>query len=353
MTIAAARTPHPTNQSAATDATPDRLTDIRARGALRCGIWPEVNGFAVERPDGGFAGFDIDLCRAIAAAILGGDARVEFVRVANAGEFLAHDDVDLAIRRLSRTPSREASGEWSFGPATFHDGQTFLVPKSSGITSVAQLAGQRVCVLDRERHPRIVRDHFRQRGQSVSLLLVEDDAQAESALRDHRCRAYSADLSWLAAARAAMRDGADFALLPEFISSEPLAPLMRARDGALAQRVRCTVWALLAAEEHGIDAAVLSHPDAAPGVAATFGASALLRDAQAGPCAAMGDGALRAAVSAAGNYGEIYERNLGAQTVLRLERGPNRLERDGGLLSAAAIFTPSNSPARTHPQRAP
>lgn len=332
----------------ATAATPhDRVSDIRARGVFRCGVWPEVNGFAAERPGVGLVGFDIDFCRAIAGAVLGDGTRVQFVRVANAGEFLAQHDVDVAIRRLSRTPAREASGQWLFGPVTFHDGQAFLVPRSQGIASVAQLAGQRVCVLDRERHPRIVRDHFRQRGQTVSLVLVEDDAQAGAALRGHRCLAYSADRSWLAAAAASADLGngsADFDLLPELISSEPLAPLMRAGDRTLAQIVACTARVLLAAEEDGMRAGDLSH---SPG---TVGAVAPPRAAPADTCAmVVGEAGLRAAVSAAGNYGEIYERNLGAASGLRLERGPNGLQRDGGLMSASAIIIPPAAPTRPDP----
>ena len=220
-----------------------------------------------------------------------------------------------------------------FGPVTFYDGQGFLVPRDRGIGDSMQLAGRRVCVMSAERHPATLRRFSDEHNLRMQLVPVETDAQAEAALRQQRCDAYSADLSWLAAARSSFSDGlARYALLSELISKEPLAPMMRAEDTELLQLVRWTIYALIEAEELGIDSRnVAALPQAAPRLREWL-------NLHPGVNVALdaGDWA-RALIAGVGNYGELYERNLGALSTIKLDRGINRLWSAGGLLFAPPL----------------
>lgn len=313
--------------SAAAGARTSRLADIRARGMLGCGIWPHVAGFAVEK-DGHYSGFDVDMCRAVAAAILGDADKVRFVPLEHLGQFTARPDVDMAIRRLSWTLGRESANGLIFGPVTFYDGQGLLVPKASGIRSASQLSDERVCVIDTEHHPKTLHDYFAGHGQAIRLVLVENDEAAEEALNDSRCRAYSADISWLAAARSGFRDGVSrYEILSDTISKEPLAPLMRARDTQLVQLVRWTVYAMIEAEELGLD----SHNIRAAGPRSSRVSAFLKIHPGSRVVPGAGDW-VPAIIEGVGNYGEVFDRNLGGSSPIKLDRGLNRLWSRGGLL---------------------
>jgi general L-amino acid transport system substrate-binding protein len=310
----------------------DRLADIQARGTLNCGIWPYVPGFAMEH-DGRYVGFDVDICRAVAAAILGDATRVRFITLADVKQFAERDDVDLVVRRLTWSLSREGASGMTFGPITFYDGQGFLVPKSSGIRRASQLAGERICVTDVERHPETLYNFFRGSGREIQLIFVENDKQAEEAMRGNRCRAYSADMSWLAAARSGFLDGLTrYDILSDQISKEPLAPLMRAQDTELVQLVRWTIFSMIEAEELGLS----SH-----NIDAVKSSSSRVRSflgIHPGSRVALGAGDwVRAIIGGVGNYGEVYDRNLGAGSSIQLDRGLNRLWSQGGLLYAPPL----------------
>jgi general L-amino acid transport system substrate-binding protein len=310
----------------------NRLADIRARGALNCGVWPHVPGFAIEH-DGQYAGFDIDICRAVAAAILGDATKVEFLPVTRVTQFAGRQDIDLAVRRLTWTLAREAGNGMVFGPVTFYDGQGFLVPKNSGISKASQLAGERICVINMEHHPRTVYNYFRDRGHEVPLVLVENDEQAEQAMRGHRCRAYSADVSWLAAARSVFFEGlARYEILPDQISKDPLAPLMRREDTELLQLVRWTIYVIIEAEELGLSSRNVDSLRSGTSQQRAF------LSVHPGSHVALGaDGWVRAIITGVGNYGEVFNRNLGVGSSIRLDRGLNRLWSQGGLMYAPPL----------------
>jgi general L-amino acid transport system substrate-binding protein len=296
----------------------NRLAEIQARGVVNCGIWPYVPGFATER-DGRYVGFDVDICHAVAAAVLGDATKVSFVMVQDIKQFSEHKDIDLAVRRLTWTVSRETQNGMAFGPVTFYDGQGFLVARDSGIKSASQLAGERICVIDIERHPDTLYRYFHDSGRKVRIVLVESDKEAEEAMRDNRCRAYSADVSWLAAARSGFAEGpARYEILPDQISKEPLAPLMRAQDVELLQMVRWTIFSMIQAEELGLTSRNVDSHNI---------------DTGSDPSQAR----LRAIVAGVGNYGEVFERNLGADSAIKLDRGLNRLWSQGGLLYAPPL----------------
>lgn len=311
-------------------ASSNRLAEIRGRGALNCGIWPYVPGFAMKH-NGRYVGFDVDICRAVAVAILGEDAKVSFMELEHIGQFNERDDVDIVVRRLTWTLHREADTGTTFGPVTFYDGQGFLVTRESGINNISQLAGQPVCVLNIERHPQTLFEFLQEGGHESQLVLVESDEEAETALRSSRCLAYSADASWLAAARSEFPSGpAGYEILPERISKEPLAPLMRSEDSKFTRIVHWTIFVMIAAEELDISSHNLR--------AVESGASSAQSLLDAYPAiseVALGPGEWAGAIIAAvGNYGEVYERNLGDRSAIRLERGLNRLWTNGGLMYA-------------------
>lgn len=301
-----------------------RLADIRARGALTCGIWPQVRGFAMRR-DGTYVGFDIDTCRAVAAAIFGDASKIRFVELAHIEQLQQRSDIDLVVRRLTRTREREVATGMVFGPVTFHDGQGFLVPRNSGIERISQLAAGPICVINAERHPKILFEFLRENDSNREIVLVQSDEEAEQALRGGRCAAYSADISWLAAARAGFANGQQrYDILPDLISREPLAPLMRPDDAEFVEVVRRTISTLLEAEELGIDSS---------NVMSSFNHRSQAGSWTTEPQGSIPIGHMRPIISSVGNYGEMYERNLGAGSGLNLERGLNRLRSDGGLLA--------------------
>lgn len=314
------------------EAATNRLADIRARGTLNCGIWPYVPGFAIER-DGRYTGFDVDICRAVAAAILGDATKVEFVTLSHVTQFAQRKDLDLAVRRLTWTLSREMASGTVFGPITYYDGQGFLVPKNSGIKNVSQLTGERICVINRERHPATLYDYFRDSGREIQIVRVESDKDAEEAMRRNRCRAYSADISWLAAARSSFLNGLTrYEILPEQISKEPLAPLMRVEDTELVQLVRWTIFTMIEAEELGLSSRNIDSIKSSSSRVRSF------MSIHPGSRVALGAGDwVRAIIAGVGNYGEVYDRNLGADSSIRLERGLNRLWSQGGLVYAPPL----------------
>lgn len=318
--------------SSAEAADTSRLADIRARGTLNCGIWPYVPGFAIER-DGRYAGFDIDICRAVAAAIFGDATKVGFVTLAHVKQFAERKDIDLVVRRLTWTPRRERAGGVVFGPIIYYDGQGFLVPKDGGIRNVSQLTGGRICVINMERHPETLYNYSRDSGREIRSVLVESDKDAEEAMRRDRCVAYSADISWLAAARSGFLNGLTrYEILPDQISKEPLAPLMRAEDTELVQLVRWTIFAMIEAEELGLSSQNINSMKSNSSRVRSF------MGIHPGSRVALGAGDwVRAIIAGVGNYGEVFDRNLGADSSIKLERGLNRLWSDGGLVYAPPL----------------
>jgi general L-amino acid transport system substrate-binding protein len=291
-----------------------RIEDIRARGYFGCGIGPHVEGFAVKQGDG-YVGFDADTCRAVAAAILGPDAKVVFTPAENVRQLKEDAAIDLVARRITWSLSRAATHDLMFGPITFYDGQGFMIPRGQTLDAVS-----RICV-EAGPHTKTLADHLRATGKAATIVAVENDAAAEQALDENRCGAYSADVTWLAAARGRFKDGvARFDILPQMVSKEPLAPLVRRGDDRFFEVVRWAIFAVIEAEERGIT----SHD------AARF---------KVGHGAVLGLDELWAqwVIAAVGNYAEMYDRNLGVNSPLKLERGINRLWTNGGLIYAPPL----------------
>jgi general L-amino acid transport system substrate-binding protein len=316
------------------------LQRIRARDRLVCGSNGQLPGFSVIRPDGRFSGFDVDICRAVAAAVLGDGSKLELRPLTTTDRFaaLASGEVDLLSRNTTVTLGRDAPGgnALSFAPVVFFDGTAILAPTRSGIRSLADLGGRTICVLSGSSNETVLSDRLRQLGLSHTPLRFQTADQAFSAYESGRCTAISSDRSGLAARRTSLREREAHTLLSEVLSKEPLAPATVQADPAWADAVRWVVYALFEAEEQGITQAnvkaSLAEAKADPKLADRR--RFLGVEGNLGSQLGLPDDFVVKLIGAVGNYGEIYRRNVGADSRLQIERGPNRLARDGGLLIA-------------------
>ena len=312
-----------------------RLDNVRARGFVTCGILPVVAGFATLSAKDGARGMDVDICRAVAAAIFGNPGKVKYVEARNVAQLRTSDDIDLVARRITWSLTRATGNGLMFGPITFYDGQGFMVPKKSGITSAKQLDGKPVCVQAVEAHATSVTTYFKASGLKLTAVRIDDDVAAERALTEGTCAAFSADTSWLGAARAGMAGGAAaYDILPELISKEPLAPLVRQGDDQFFEIVRWSIFAQIAAEEYGISSQNIDTPGAHEDLEAQ---QFLGRAPGNGAALGLSEHWAYDVVKNVGNYGEMFERNVGSKSPIKLERGLNRLWTDGGLMYAPRL----------------
>ena len=313
------------------------LDDVKGRGKLLCGVNPGLQGFAAKGADGAWAGFDVDYCKAVAAAILGDGARVEFVPVNAKERFdkLKSGAVDLLSRNTTWTMERETKIGIRFSGIAYHDGQGFIVKKLLGVTSALNLTGATICFLASTTTQGNVEDFFREKQMSFTPMMFDDIGEMVKAFDESKCDAYTADLSQLYAVRLKLGNPDDSIVLPDVISKEPLGPAVRQGDEQWFNIIRWTLFVLIDAEELEVKAAsvdTLKAESTKPnvrrllGVEGTFGVDLGL-DA---------DWAARA-IKAAGNYGEIFDRNLGKDSPLLIERGVNALWNAGGLLYAPPV----------------
>jgi len=310
-----------------------RLSRIRQRGVLVCGVSPGIAGFAQVDGQGHYTGFDIDICRAVAAAVVGSADRIRYEPVASIDVFQRSSDIDIVSRRLTWSLRREGM-HVLFGPVTFYDGQGFLVPQRSQVTQAAELAGVPVCVAEGSEHDVTLTAYFRRHQLALNRVPTADGAAGGRALADGRCQALSADVSELASVRSTMENPRGFRILADRISQEPLSQLVREEDVDLFDVLRWTVFAMIAAEQLGVTAANVSEMATRddPEIARLLGASP-------GNGAALGldEAWARHVIADVGNYGEVFERNLGMTTPVALERGLNAPWTRGGLLFAPPL----------------
>ncbi len=313
------------------------MAKIRERGRLVCAVDGAVPGFSTVGPGGAFVGIDADFCRAVAAAVLGDPAKVEFRPVTAGERFVALNsgEVDLLSISSTHTLSRDAPGgnALSFGPVFFYDGQGVMVPRASGIRSLKDLAGKPICVESGTNTELNLADRMRELGISYQPLRFQSGEQAYPAYEQGRCAAITSDSSLLAGKRSGFKDPGAHGLLPDLLSKEPSAKVTVQADPAWADAVRWITYTLFEAEERGLRqanvearrAAASADPSQADlrrflGLEGDFGRQLGL----------PADFTVRV-VKAVGNYGELFERHLGKATPLGLERGPNRLWTAGGL----------------------
>lgn len=310
-----------------------RLDRIRQRGSLVCGVAPGIAGFSEVDKNGRYSGFEVDICRALSAAIFGTADRVTFVQATSIQDFLRSPDVDIVSRRLTVSLTREAFGVM-FGPIVFYDGQGFLVSKTLGAKRLRDLSGVPVCVDAGTPFEFTLNQYFRSSRIALKAFLLKSRAELGKALDSGRCSAFTADVSELGAIRSRMAKAVDFDILSDYISKEPLAPLMRQDDVLFFNVLRWTVYAMITAEDMGITAANVDQmlanddPDRKRllGVVPGNGKALGLNERWAYNVIKM-----------VGNYGEMFDRNVGARSAIKLERGLNNLWTNGGLIYAPPL----------------
>ena len=310
-----------------------RLDLVRERGALVCGVTPGVLGFAAVDDRGRYSGLDVDVCRAFAAAIFGTPDKVRFVAAGTVDAFLRSKEVDLVSRRLTWSLQREGLG-LLFGPVTFYDGQGFMVPRGGKVKTPRDLANARICIVPGTVTEYNLNTYFQSRNLPIRKVLLKSHDQAETEFSAGRCDALTADLSELGSIRSTMAKRDGFEILPELISKEPLGPIVRQDDDRFFNVLRWTVFALIAAEELGITSANVAEKTGSAdldvkrflGVVPGNGRALGLDEAWAANV-----------IKAVGNYGEMFERNVGMQSPIRLERRLNGLWTDGGLMYAPLL----------------
>jgi len=326
-----------TEEMAAPAPTQNILADIKARGKLVCGVHNELPGFGYINSDGKNAGFDIDLCRAVAAAVLGSADAVEFVPItaAERGPALQTREVDMVARNMTMTSSREA--QWgNFTQIMFYDGQGMMVTAASGFTTLEDLNGATVCVTTGTTTEQNLADAFRERGLDFTAVTFEDTSAVYGAYQDGRCDAATSDKSQLAAVRSGFENPDDHVILEVTMSKEPLTPAVPSGDDQWKDIVTTVMWVLINAEELGVTSANVEEMKVSEsvvikrmlGAEGSFGQEDLGLDL---------DFAV-AVIKAVGNYGEIYDRYMGPEGLsFTLGRDLNNLWTNGGLIYAPPL----------------
>ena len=313
------------------------LEDVRKKGVLTCGISEGVPGFSIPDSTGHWKGFDVDMARAVAAAVLSDSQKIKFVSLASKQKIIAvsSGQVDLTSRTTTWTLKRDAKQGVDFTKIVFYDGQGFMIPKSLGVDSATKIDGATVCVTAGTTSELNLADFARLHGLKIEALVFDGKKEALNAYATKRCDCFTTDVSQLASLRTTLAKPQDHMIMPEVISKEPLAPLVRHGDNQWKDIVTWVINGLIAAEENGITAAnVLKMKETSnnPVIQRMLGKSG-----DTGSYLGLDKDWLVRAIQAVGNYGEIYDRHFGPSTKLNIPRGVNKLWTKGGLQYALPI----------------
>ncbi|CAN5393576.1 amino acid ABC transporter substrate-binding protein [soil metagenome] len=336
---APAETPTTPVLNASAQASSPTLTAVKRRGYLNCGVHQGLVGFAYTDNRGEWRGFDVDFCRVMAAAIFGDAAKVRFVPLTadNRFEALSSSRIDVLWRNSSWTMERDTGGPFTFAGINYYDGQGFMVRRSLDLSSATELTGARICVAAGSTSALNAADYFRSHGIAYTPVIAPTEEAARQAYGREDCDAFTADISALAAARTTLADPQQHVILADVISKEPLGPVVRRGDEQWTSLVRWTLNAVILAEELGVtqtNAEAMSKDATDPRVRRLVGL-----DGDFGARLGLSKTWAIDAVAATGNYGEIFARNLGADSALDLARGMNAQwnARPGGLIYGLPI----------------
>jgi general L-amino acid transport system substrate-binding protein len=313
------------------------LDKAKQAGAISCGVQTGVAGYAQPDSQGVYTGFNVDICHALAAALFGDPGKVKFVPLTAQQRFTAlqSGEVDLLSNNTTWTLQRDTELGLNFGPVVFYDGQGFMVAKKLGVKSAKELNGATICVAPGTTTELNLADYFRANKMEFKPLVIEKLDELTGAFFSGRCDVYTTDASALAATRIGRASNPDdYVILPERISKEPLAPVVRHGDDQWHDIVDWVVYALMEAEEKGISQQnvddMLKSDD--PTIKRILGVTPGM-----GKALGLDEKWAYNEIKAVGNYGEIFERNLGMGGPLKLERGINNLWTKGGLIYAMPI----------------
>ena len=312
------------------------LQTVKERGYLICGVNANLPGFSAQDESGNWSGLDVDFCKAVAAAIFGDATKVEYVGLNAAQRFptLASGEIDLLARNTTWTISRDVNLMFEFAGVNYYDGQGFLIPTELGIKSAKGLDGAFVCITKETTSELNLNDYFAENNMAYRPIYVEGNKDAKAKLFAGECDVFTTDASGLASARSGAEDPSKWVVLPEIISKEPLGPLVRQGDQEWEDVVRWTHFVMVNAEEAGITSKNVDEMLTAKSkeVKRILGVEGYI-----GPMLGLGMKFGYNIIKHVGNYGESYERNVGPNTPLALERGLNKLWKDGGVMYVPPI----------------
>jgi general L-amino acid transport system substrate-binding protein len=310
------------------------LEAVRNRGQLVCGIHTGIAGFALPDSRGTWQGFDVELCRGLAVAIFNDPSKVRFVPLSSSTRFtaLGSGEIDVLFRTSTQTMLRDVTLGLRHAVTYFYDGHGFMVRANAGVSKASEMAGATICLIQGTTNEQVTADYFRSISQRFQPVLFERTDQAVAALVAGRCDAFGTDASQLAGARSSMPNPKEWTILPERFSKEPYGAYLRRDDAAWFDLVRWFTYAVIEAEEQGItqaNAEEMRRTSTNPNTRRLLGVTPEL-----GESLKLDRNWAYNVVRAIGNYGEIYNRTLGPDTSVALERGPNELWTRGGLLYA-------------------
>ena len=313
-------------------ATAGTLDDVKKRGNLECGVHLGLPGFSYADDKGVWTGIDVDLCRAVAAAIFGDATKVKYTptSVQQRWAVLTSGQVDMLSRNSTITFSRDASLGIDFVGINFYEGQTFVVRKKANVKLVKDLDGATVCVAAGSTEEKNAGDYFRERNMKVTIVTFAKNDDAIASYDSERCDAYTAGIGALAGQRQKLKVPADHVILTETVSNDPQGPVVRHGDAQWADLVRWVLNGLIAAERLGITSKNVDEMKAKSQSAEVR--RILGVEGDFGPMVGVGKDWLYNAIKQVGNYGESYERTVGMGSDLKLERGMNQLWTKGGIL---------------------
>jgi general L-amino acid transport system substrate-binding protein len=326
-----------TGAFAASAATAATLDDVKAKGFLQCGVSQGLIGFSNPDEQNNWTGMDVDFCRAVAAAIFNDGQKVKFTPLSAKDRFaaLTSGEVDILSRNTTWTMGRDTSQGMTFAGVMYYDGQGFMAKKSLNVDSALKLNGATVCTQTGTTTELNLADYFRANNMTYQVVAFEKNEEVLKAYDEGRCDAFTTDQSGLYADRLKMASPDDHLVLPEIISKEPLGPVVRQGDTGWFNVVKWTYFALLTAEEFGITSANVDDLKAnsqSPEIRRILGA-----EGDFGVGIGLANDWVVNIVKAVGNYGEIFERNVGEKTPLKIARGKNALWNQGGLQYAPPI----------------
>ena len=323
---------------AAQTATAATLDDIKSNGSINCGVSQGLPGFSNQDDSGNWTGIDVDFCRALAAAVFGDASKVKYVPLSAKERFtaLSSGEVDILSRNTTWTMTRDTQLGLNFAGVNYYDGQGMMVPSSLGVKSAKELDGASICTNTGTTTELNITDYFRANDMSFELVAFEKADEVVQAYDSGRCDVYTTDRSGLAAQRLKLADPNAHTVLPEVISKEPLGPVVRQGDDQWFNIVKWTLNAMINAEELGVDSSNAEEMAGSdnPNIKRLLGTEGNFGEQIGLPA----DWAMQA-IKQVGNYGEVYEKHVGADTPLKLERAGsvNALWTNGGLIYAPPI----------------
>jgi len=321
---------------AATGASAATLDDVKAKGFVQCGVSQGLPGFSNPDAAGNWTGLDVDVCKAVAAAVFGDSSKVKFTPLSAKERFTAlqSGEIDILSRNTTWTATRDTSLGLNFAGVNYYDGQGFMVRKSLNVKSALELSGASVCTNTGTTTELNVADYFRANKLEFELVAFEKADEVVAAYDAGRCDVYTTDASGLYAQRLKLGNPGDHTVLPEIISKEPLGPVVRQGDDQWFNLVKWTHFAMVNAEELGITSANAEEMKGSdnPAIKRVLGT-----EGEFGASLGVGNDWAFNIISQVGNYGETFDRNVGPSTPLAISRGVNALWTDGGLQYAPPI----------------